>query len=137
LEDLLSDRDFFIRAEAARALALFGDAQSIPALERQVSREQEGRVIREIREALLALGTIGLDQNRRLSDEVQNLQRKLEEMSARLDRIGPQEPTVTKTGAPLVRKGIVKKKGARKVPNKVSSASRRTPKGARSRDRKR
>jgi len=137
LEDLLIDRDFFIRAEAARALAQFGDVQSIPALERQLSREQEGRVIREIREALVALGTTGLDQNSRLSDKVQNLERKLEEMSARVDRIGPQEPAVAKPGARLVRKRIVQKKVVRIGPPKFPSPSRRKLKAGRSKARKR
>jgi aminopeptidase N len=111
LEDLLTDRDFFVRTEAARALAKYGDVQSVPALLRQLSLEKEGRVIREIREALGALSSTGPDQVRQLSDEVRTLQRRIDEMNARIERFSPEPSRLIKKSAtnPTKRKP---KKGA-------------------------
>ena len=88
LEELLSDSDFYIRVEAARALVRLGDPRACAALTRQLNREHEGRVVREIRESLNALGTGGADQVKRLGDEMRQLQRRVEELNARVDRAG-------------------------------------------------
>ena len=99
LEDLLRDKDFFIRAEAARSLAKLGDPEAMPALNRQLGTEREGRVIREIREAMTALSSAGTDQVKRLGDEVRTLQRRVDELTARLDRPGAA-PTTAVNGKP-------------------------------------
>ena len=87
LEDLLQDADFNIRADAVHALAQLSDPQAISAIERRLTVEQDGRVIRTMREALMTLGANPTDAIRRLSDDVTNLQRKLDEVRARVDRV--------------------------------------------------
>lgn len=87
LEDLLQDPEFYIRVQAAQALVQFGDSRAIPALEKRLAAEHEGRVIRVIRESLLNLGAGAADGLRKLTDEVTGLQRKLDEMRARVERV--------------------------------------------------
>jgi aminopeptidase N len=128
LEDLLTDRDFYIRCEAARALVKFGDPNASAALSRQLGREHEGRVIREIRASLAALSAVGTDQVKRLSDEVRQLQRRVDELNARADRAG-QLPTGTSgSSARLMAEPALSKRAVKtaRPPKKVSKAQVRT-----------
>ena len=52
---LLESDDMFIRITAAQAIARLGRAEAIPALERRLSTEAEGRVITQLEAALNAL----------------------------------------------------------------------------------
>ncbi len=131
LEDLLTDRDFFVRAEATRALVKYGDTQSIPALARQLSVEREARVIREIREALAALSSAGPDQLRQLSDEVRNLQRRLDEMSARIERVGPEPSRSIKKTKPSSAKRKLKKRAATATNKSLEACSQSQGQGPR------
>jgi hypothetical protein len=87
LEDLLQDPEFYIRVQAAQALVQFGDARAISALEARLCIEKEGRVVRVIRESLLSLAANAADSVRKLTDDVTNLQRKLDEMRVRVERV--------------------------------------------------
>jgi aminopeptidase N len=87
LEELLQDPEFYIRVQAAQALVQMGDARAIPALESRLAVEREGRVVRVIRESLLTLGAGGPEAARKLADDVTGLQRKLDEMRARVERL--------------------------------------------------
>jgi aminopeptidase N len=137
LEDLLIDRDFFIRTEAARALAKYGNTQSIPALARQLSLEKEARVIREIREALATLSSAGPDQVRQLSDEVRTLQRRIDEMSARLERVTPEPSRLVKKSTPGIAKRNPKKRATPATQKASKSAPARKVKAVRSRNKQR
>lgn len=135
LEELLQDEEFYIRVQAAQALVQFGDARAMAALESRLRVEQEGRVIRVIRESLLTLGGGAADAVRRLSDDVTGLQRKLDEMRARVERVEanrdkapPLKPTL---------RGAKRATPARKAPAPTKAAPRRKPVAAKSKTSKR
>ncbi len=123
LEDLLEDRDFFVRVAAARALGKFGDSEAAAALTRQLNSEREARVVREIREALATLNSTGTDQVKRLSDEVLTLQRRVDALAARVDRASsaPNDFANQEPKRPLRR--LSSKREARKT-NKQSSKAK-------------
>lgn len=137
LEDLLMDRDFFVRAEAARALAQYGDAQSVPALARQLSLEKEARVIREIREALGALSSTAPAQVRQLNDDVRTLQRRIDEMNARIERFSPEPSRLVKNSASSLTKRKPKKAAVVAKKQAAKPATRRKVKVVRSRKKQR
>lgn len=122
LEDLLTDKDFFVRVEAARALAKFGDAQANAALVRQLSSEKEGRVVREIREALVALSSTRLDQVKVLSDELRTLHRRIDEMSTRIDRLDSNSSGLLKK--------VVRSSGQRSSPKRTARSTKQKSKTA-------
>ena len=137
LEDLLMDRDFFVRAEAARALVKYGDAQSVPALLRQLSLEKEARVIREIREAVGALSSTAPDQVRQLNDDVRTVQRRLDEMNARIERFSPEPSRLVKNAASSLTKRKPKKAAVIAKNQVTKPAPRRKVKVVRSRKKQR
>ncbi len=57
LTDLLDDRDFRARIAAVEALRVLGDAGAVPALERAMATDLDGRVRRRAREVVRALQT--------------------------------------------------------------------------------
>ncbi len=127
LEDLLQDSDFNIRADAARALTQLSDVRAMPAIEHRLSVEQDGRVIRMMREALVALGASPPDAVRRLSDELTQLQRKLDEVRARVERVeSAGKPGTHKKPAPQAkRRAPVAKKAPKRAPTRSAGKQRR------------
>lgn len=87
LEDLLDDRDPHVRVEAVAALLELGAPESAAALDRALAREREARVRRRIREALRELATAGKDEVRRLSDRVDELERRDADLRARVAKL--------------------------------------------------
>ena len=134
LEDLLDDADFNIRAEAARALMQFGDSRAVPAINRRLDVEQDGRATRVMREAVVALCAQPADALRKLSDELAGLQRKLDETRARLERVEAAQrpaalvPQPVKHPAAAQRHRVPVKKSKRRT---ASAATKRKPKQAR------
>ena len=93
--DYLDDPWLRVRAGAARALQEIREPAAIPALGRRVSRELDGRVVRQCREAIASIST-GRDRGedvKKLREEVESLgeeNRKLKDrlgkLEARLDK---------------------------------------------------
>jgi aminopeptidase N len=87
LEDLLDDADPHFRISVVRALESMGDTRSRSALRRRLDRELDGRVARRIREALRALAGGASAEQRRMTDELEQLKRELAEMKTRLTKV--------------------------------------------------
>ncbi len=136
LEELLQDEEFYIRVQAAQALVQFGDARAIAALESRLTVEQEGRVIRVIRESLLTLGAGAADAVRRLSDDVTGLQRKFDEMRARVERVEANRGE-TPPNKPAPQRGAKRAALARRPAVSTKAASRRKPAAAKGKTSKR
>lgn len=102
LEDTLNDRDALIRAAAARALVEMGDPRSKTALQARLTTEDDGRVCRQIREAIRDLESVSVDGHRELLDEVDRLKREQAELSLRLKKLesaGVERPRVRSADA--------------------------------------
>ncbi|MGE5180621.1 MAG: HEAT repeat domain-containing protein, partial [Acidobacteriota bacterium] len=94
IELLLADKDFRVQAAAIEALGTIGDPGAIPALQRMVDRELDGRLRRRGREVIRDLGEgapLGEDV-RRLRDEVGELRSALASLRERLYRLEGGEP---------------------------------------------
>ena len=89
LERGLDDEDFRVRLEAIAGLVTLGDAKAIPAMERAMRAELDGRVKRRLREAVRDIGEKGrpVEQARKLSEEVERLRNELGELRDRLERV--------------------------------------------------
>ncbi len=91
VELLLVDRDFRVQAAAIEALAVIGDPAAIPALQRLVDRELDGRLRRRSKEVIRDLGEgapLGEDV-RRLRDEVGELRATVSDLRDRLAKLEP------------------------------------------------
>jgi aminopeptidase N len=87
LEDLLSDKDPYLRVDVVRALTELGDPKARGALARQQAGELDGRVRRRIREALRDLGGAGKRETDRLRDELEAMRREVEGVRLRLEKL--------------------------------------------------
>jgi aminopeptidase N len=91
LSALLDDPQLRVREYSARALGAIGDAAAIPALERAVARDRDGRVIRLAREAIAAIkaGASRSDELAALRHDVDRLIEENRKLRDRLDALGP------------------------------------------------
>lgn len=87
LEDLLDDRDPHLRADVARALVELGDPKSRAALAARLEREDDGRVRRQLREALRDLDGGPRKEQERLRDELEKLRVAHAELAAKVARL--------------------------------------------------
>jgi aminopeptidase N len=89
LELLLVDRDFRVQAAALEALHAIGDAASVPALQRMIDRELDGRLRRRGKEVIRDLeeGAPVQEELRRLRDELGELRTLTGSLRERLDRL--------------------------------------------------
>jgi aminopeptidase N len=87
LEDLLDDKDPYLRIEVVAALQALGDLKSRGPLRRALNRELDGRVARRIREALRDMGEASAHERKRVNDELENVKTELAELKARLSRL--------------------------------------------------
>ena len=79
IEQLLDDADPHFRMAVVGAIQTLGDPRARGGLRRRLEREIDGRVARRLREALRALGQGPNAEHRRMSDEIEQLRRDLEE----------------------------------------------------------
>jgi aminopeptidase N len=111
LDEGLRDPDFRVRGEAAAALARLGLPEVVPAIERALAAELDGRARRRMTEAIRDLheGARPAEQTRQLRDEVDklrgeatHLRERLERLEARLGGGGtsPAAPPAAKTKRP-------------------------------------
>ena len=103
LEDRFSDPDFRVRMEIAVALARLGDRQSVPAIERALAAELDGRARRRMREALsdLADGTHPAEQVVRLKEELTRLRTDTTQLRERLEKLEARDSA--KSPRPILR----------------------------------
>jgi aminopeptidase N len=89
LEDLLLDKDFRVQAAAVEALLVIGDTAAVPALQRVIDRELDGRLRRRGKEVVRDLeeGAPVAEELRRLRDEVGDLRSLTGTLRERLDRL--------------------------------------------------
>ena len=121
LEDRLEDKDFRLQAAAIEALAIVGDPATIPALQRVVDRELDGRLRRRAREVIRDLGdgAPSAEELRRLRDEVDELRQVSGRLRERLDRI--EATAADKRGKKAAKQD---KKAAKKAAKKAGKKPR-------------
>jgi aminopeptidase N len=87
LEDLLDDKDPYLRVDVVRALADVGDAKARPALRAKLDTDLDPRVRRRIREALRDLGGEGKRAAEQLREELDKLRGEHLELRARVAKL--------------------------------------------------
>jgi aminopeptidase N len=92
LEELLDDWNPHVRVDVVRALAEMGDAKARGVLSRHLEIEQDGRVKRRIREALLELGTRAREREVELRDEIDKLKTEQAELSSKVKKLEAAMP---------------------------------------------
>src|SRR5450432_1132331 len=113
VEDALGDPDFRVRGEASAALARIGLPEAIPAIERTLAAELDGRARRRMGEALRSLrdGARSGEQAQRLREELDRLRGEQARLRERLEKLeargngttpggGGKPPLPTKTKRP-------------------------------------
>ena len=87
LQDLLADKDPYLRVSVALALGEAADSRARPALRRQLDRDLDGRVRRRIREVLRDLGGRSRRDIQRLRDELDQVRRESNDLATRLAKL--------------------------------------------------
>jgi aminopeptidase N len=87
LEDLLDDKDPYLRVDVVRALADVGDPKARPALRAKLETDLDPRVRRRIREALRDLGGEGKRAAEQLREELDKLRGEHLELRARVAKL--------------------------------------------------
>jgi aminopeptidase N len=102
IELLLADRDFRVQAAATEALGVIGDPAAIPALQRMIERELDGRLRRRGKEIVRDLqeGAPLAEDVRRLRDEVGELRVIAGALRERLELVEGKRVTPAKAGKP-------------------------------------
>jgi aminopeptidase N len=97
IEGCFSDPDFRVRGEAASSLARVGLAEAVPAIERALAAELDGRARRRMAEAIRELHESGrpAEQVKKLQDEVDRLRTETAKLRERLDRLDAKVPSAT------------------------------------------
>jgi aminopeptidase N len=97
LEAALMDKDFRVRMQAGLALLDLGDSRALPAIERALAAESDGRTKRRLRQAASGLREKGgpAESTRKLSEEMERLRSETIQLRERLERLeGIKEPAV-------------------------------------------
>jgi len=97
LEDLLEDKDPYLRVDVVRALADVGDAKARPALRSKLDSDLDPRVRRRIREALRDLGGEGKRAAEQVREELDKVRADYAELKSRVAKV---EAKVGKPGTP-------------------------------------
>src|SRR4029077_13749140 len=87
LEDLLDDKDRYLRVDVVRALADLGDPKARPALRMKLDTDLDPRVRRRIREALRDLGGEGKRAVEQLREDLDKLRTEHLELKARVSKV--------------------------------------------------
>ncbi|MES1205152.1 MAG: M1 family aminopeptidase [Pseudomonadota bacterium] len=87
IEDRFSDPDFRVRMEVAQGLARLGDRHAVPAIQRALDAELDGRARRRMQEALTQLreGTRAGEQLVRVQEEMARLRADAAALRERID----------------------------------------------------
>jgi aminopeptidase N len=93
LEDLLDDTDPHLRISVAHALKSLGDTHARPALRRRVERERDGRAVRAIKETLRDLSDGSAREQKRLTDELEELRTEFADLKVRLAKLEGSRPS--------------------------------------------
>jgi aminopeptidase N len=93
LEDLLDDKDPYLRVDVVRALADLGDAKARPALRTKLDTDLDPRVRRRIREALRDLGGEGKRAVDQLREELDKLRTEHLELKSRVSKAEARSST--------------------------------------------
>ncbi|HEY2730829.1 MAG TPA: M1 family metallopeptidase [Polyangia bacterium] len=119
VEDCLADPDFRVRGEAAAALGRLGRPEAIPAIERTLAAELDGRARRRMTDAIRTLrdGTRPTEQAQKLREELDRLRGEQARLRERLEKLeargngsvpappgGKAPPPKTKRPRPVVRR---------------------------------
>jgi aminopeptidase N len=118
VEDCLADPDFRVRGEAAAALARIGMPEAIPAIERTLAAELDGRARRRMTDAIRTLrdGARGGAEAQKLREELDRLRAEQARLRERLEKLeargngtpgpgGPKlPPAKAKRPRPVVRR---------------------------------
>jgi aminopeptidase N len=112
IEPRLTDPDFRVRGEAAASLARIGLMEALPAIERALGPELDGRARRRMNDALRELRESGkpAEQTRKLQDELDRLRTETAKLRERLDRLE------AKGGAPSPAGGATPPAGEKPAP---------------------
>jgi aminopeptidase N len=102
IEELLDEKDPYLRVDVVLALADLGDSKARPALSRAMEREQDGRVRRRMREVLRDLSSNTRHEQARLQDELDRLRSELGELRLRVAHLEAHkgEPTAASRKTP-------------------------------------
>jgi aminopeptidase N len=135
VEKGLDDRDFRVRIEAAQSLATLADARALPALERALAAELDGRGRRRLREAITDLRERGKPQERvrKLEDELERLRAESQKLRERLEKVESRTAPGGKNGGAGGAAGGQQEGAAKRQRPKV----RRAPKAPRPAPRRR
>jgi aminopeptidase N len=87
LEELLDDWNPHVRVDVVRALCEMADAKARAVLSRHLESEQDGRVRRRIREALIELGARSRERETEYKDEIDKLKTEQAELSAKVKKL--------------------------------------------------
>ncbi len=87
LEDLLDDKDPYLRVDVVRALADVGDAKARPALRTKLDSDLDPRVRRRIREAMRDLGGEGKRAAEQVREELDKVRSDYSELKSRLAKV--------------------------------------------------
>jgi aminopeptidase N len=89
VEDCLADPDFRVRGEASAALARIGQPEAIPAIERTLAAELDGRARRRMADAIRTLrdGARTSEQAQKLREEVDRLRAEQARLRERLEKL--------------------------------------------------
>jgi aminopeptidase N len=87
LEELLDDPNPHLRVSVVIALGELGDTKARPALRRLLQHDLDARVRRRTREVLRDLGGKGRKETRRLREELEQVRRAHQELSARVSKL--------------------------------------------------
>jgi aminopeptidase N len=112
LEKGLDDRDFRVRIESAQSLATIADPRAVPALERALAAELDGRARRRIREAITDLRERGRPQERvkKLEEELERLRGEGLKLRERLEKVeGRIAPPKSGGGEPPGQESVAKR----------------------------
>jgi aminopeptidase N len=97
IETCFADADFRVRGEAASSLARVGLADAVPAIERALAAELDGRAKRRMNEAIRELHDSGrpAEQAKKLQDEVDRLRSETAKLRERIERLEARAPSAS------------------------------------------
>jgi aminopeptidase N len=126
LEDLLDEKDPYLRVDVVRALSELGDAKSRGPLQRQLDRDLDGRVRRRIRETLRDLGGGAKQDADRLKDELEAVRAEQSELKARLAKLeASKTPASTNAAQPKSKRVAIPAQAAKPQGKKATRARSR------------